>query len=63
MRTFKTLLLKYRSKLIVAASLILIGIAILNIYTAVEVNVTSNDECLWINKKLPKTVLRSILIL
>ncbi|GIK61495.1 MAG: SpoIIE family protein phosphatase [Ignavibacteriota bacterium] len=54
MRTFKTLLLKYRSKLIVAASLILIGIAILNIYTAVEVNVTSNDECLWINKKITK---------
>ncbi|HEY6435367.1 MAG TPA: hypothetical protein VIY47_02165, partial [Ignavibacteriaceae bacterium] len=54
MRTFKTLLLKYRSNLIVIISIILIGIAFLNIYTAVEVKVTSNDECLWVKKKITK---------
>jgi phosphoserine phosphatase RsbU/P len=54
MRTFKTLLLKYRSNLIVVISIILIGIALFNIYTAVEVKVTSNDECLWVKKKITK---------
>ena len=54
MRTFKTLLLKYRSNLIVVISIILIGTALFNIYTAIEVRVTSNEECLWESKKISK---------
>ena len=54
MRSLKTLLLKYRSNLIAAFSIILIAIALLNIYYSVEVRVTSNDECLWEPKKINK---------
>ena len=51
MRPLKSLLLKYRTNLIVVFSLLFIAIAIMNIYYSVEVNVRSNDECLWIGKK------------
>jgi serine phosphatase RsbU (regulator of sigma subunit) len=51
MRPLKSILLKYRTKLIIILSLILIAIAITNIYYSVEVNVRSNDECLWVGKK------------
>jgi serine phosphatase RsbU (regulator of sigma subunit)/MFS family permease len=54
MRSLKSLLLKYRSKLIVALSIVLIGIALLNIYFSVEVRVTSNDECYWIPEMVSK---------
>jgi serine phosphatase RsbU (regulator of sigma subunit) len=47
MRPLKSLLLKYRTNLIAVFSIILIGVALLNIYYSVEVRVTSNDECLW----------------
>jgi sigma-B regulation protein RsbU (phosphoserine phosphatase) len=52
MRTIKSILLRYRSKLITALSLILIAVALISIYYAVAVRVTSNDECLWIPKKI-----------
>lgn len=54
MRTLKSILLKYRSNLIVAISIFLIGVAILNIYYSLEVRVTSNDECIWAPKKISK---------
>ncbi len=54
MRPLKSLLLKYRSNLIVILSLFLIGIALVSIYFSLEVRVTSNDECLWITKKVSK---------
>ncbi|MCU0413418.1 MAG: SpoIIE family protein phosphatase, partial [Ignavibacteriaceae bacterium] len=47
MRPLKSLLLKYRSNLIIIASIILIAVALINIYFAVAVRVTSNDECVW----------------
>jgi serine phosphatase RsbU (regulator of sigma subunit) len=54
MSSIKTLYYKWRPKLIVWFSLILIGIALLNIYYVLNINVTSNDECLWIPKKVSK---------
>ena len=54
MRPLKSLLLKYRSKLIVILSLLLIGMALVSIYFTLEVRVTSNDECLWESKKISK---------
>jgi len=52
MKDLKSLLLKYRLKLIAIASIILIGIALVNIYYTLEIRVTSNDECLWQPKKV-----------
>jgi serine phosphatase RsbU (regulator of sigma subunit) len=52
MRTIKSLLLKYRSNLIAILSIVLIGVAVLNIYYSLEVRVTSNDECIWAPKKI-----------
>ncbi len=52
MRTLKSLLLKYRSNLITIFSIFLIGVAVLCIYYSLEVRVTSNDECLWEQKKV-----------
>jgi len=54
MRTLKSFFLKYRSNLIAILSIVLIGVAILNIYYSVEVRVTSNDECIWAPKKISK---------
>jgi len=54
MRSLKSLLLRYRSNLIVVFSLLLIGIALVSIYYTLEVRVTSNDECLWEPKKINK---------
>ena len=48
MKRFKRLYVKAKPKLLIGISLILILIAIMNIYYSVEVNVTSNDECLWV---------------
>lgn len=52
MNRIKSILLKYRSNVIIILSLILIAIALTNIYYSVAVNVTSNDECLWQPKKI-----------
>ena len=54
MRSIKSILLKYRSTLIAVFSILLIGIALLNIYYSVEIRVTSNDECLWEQRKINK---------
>jgi serine phosphatase RsbU (regulator of sigma subunit)/uncharacterized membrane protein len=54
MKPIKAILLKYRTNLITIFSIILIGVALLNIYYSVEVRVTSNDECLWKPKKVVK---------
>ena len=54
MKKIKTLYFKWRPKLIIAFSLLLIGVAVLNTYYVLEVRVTSNDECLWIPKKISK---------
>lgn len=54
MRSLKSILLKYRSNLIAVFSILLIGIALLNIYYSVEIRVTSNDECLWEMEKTKK---------
>ena len=54
MKSLKSILLKYRSNLIAVLSIILIGLALLNIYYSVEVRVTSNDECLWEPKRVTK---------
>jgi serine phosphatase RsbU (regulator of sigma subunit)/MFS family permease len=54
MRPLKSLLLKYRTKIIAIFSIFLIGVAVLNIYYSLEVRVTSNDECLWDPKKVSK---------
>lgn len=45
------LFLKYRSNIVVFFTILLIGVALLNIYYTLEVNVASNDECLWLPKK------------
>lgn len=45
------LFLKYRSKVIIFFSIVFISLALFNIYYVVEVNVTSNDECLWIQHR------------
>jgi len=54
MRSLKSLLLKYRSNLIVIFSLLLIGIALVSIYFTLDVRVTSNDECLWEPRRINK---------
>ena len=52
MKNLKAIFLKYRQKLIVGLSVLLVAVAILNIYYVLEIRVTSNDECLWIPKKV-----------
>lgn len=47
MKPLKSLFLKYRTNLITIFSILLIGIAVINIYYSVAVNVRSNDECIW----------------
>jgi len=54
MKSLKSLLLRYRSNLIVVISLILISVALFNIYYTLEIRVTSNDECLWEPRRIDK---------
>ena len=54
MNSIKTTYLKWKPKLIAGFSIALIAVALLNIYYVFEVRVTSNDECLWIPKKVSK---------
>ena len=44
------LFLKYRFNIIIVFTILLLAVALLNIYYAVEVNIASNDECLWVQK-------------
>lgn len=41
------LFLKYRANIVIFFTILLIAVALLNIYYTLEVNVASNDECLW----------------
>jgi len=52
MEKIKKYYLKNRKRLIIAASVILALISILNSYFVVNVNVVSNDECLWLTKNI-----------
>ncbi len=54
MNSIKATYLKWKPKLIAGFSIALIAVALLNIYFVLEVRVTSNDECLWIPKKINK---------
>ena len=54
MEKIKELYLKNRPKLIIAFSVLLIIAAIINIYLVVAVRITSNDECLWLEKTISK---------
>jgi serine phosphatase RsbU (regulator of sigma subunit)/MFS family permease len=52
MKKLKEILIKNRKRLIIAVSVVLLAIALINIYVVVGLNVTSNDECLWVPKKV-----------
>ncbi|GAB4290946.1 MAG: hypothetical protein Kow0098_09800 [Ignavibacteriaceae bacterium] len=52
MKRFKEIYLRFRSRIITIFSVLMIGLALLNIYFVIEVKVTSNDECLWQPKKI-----------
>jgi len=54
MDTLKSTFIKHRTNLVAAVSVTLIALAVINIYFAVAVRVTSNDECLWLGKKVSK---------
>ena len=51
MKAIKEFFIKNKKKFIISVSLILILVALINIYFTLNVNTTSNDECLWIEKK------------
>lgn len=48
--------LKYRSNIVITFTILLIAVALLNIYFTLEVNVASNDECLWLPEQQMKTM-------
>lgn len=52
MNIIQTLYHQHRIKLFSILSFLILFIAVINIYYVVEVNVTSNDECLWVPKKI-----------
>jgi serine phosphatase RsbU (regulator of sigma subunit) len=52
MTFFKNIYLRHRSKLIAGLSAALILLAVIELYTVLFVNVTSNDECGWEAHKL-----------
>ncbi|MCZ6701570.1 MAG: hypothetical protein O6940_00865, partial [Ignavibacteria bacterium] len=54
MNSIKATYLKWRPKLFTWFTIALIAASILSIYFVVEVRVTSNDECLWIPKKITR---------
>ncbi len=54
MNKFKEIYLKNKPRLIIAASVVLILIALINLYILLAVRITSNDECLWNEKQVSK---------
>ena len=52
MKSIKEIYLKWKPKIIIGFSVVLIAVAALNIYYVIDVRITSNDECLWIHKKI-----------
>ena len=51
MASFKEIYIRAKPKAIIVFSLLMIIVAIMNIYSTLEVRVTSNDECLWVTEK------------
>lgn len=51
MSKLKLFLLKYRIKIASAITIALTAILLISLYYVIEINVTSNDECLWVPKK------------
>lgn len=65
MAKFKELYLKAKPKAIIVFSMLMIVLAIMNIYSTLEIRVTSNDECLWVpeKKEIPdSTIIRFSLV-
>jgi serine phosphatase RsbU (regulator of sigma subunit) len=54
MKKIKEFFIRNRKRFIVAVSLVLILLALVNIHFVVNVVSISNDECLWIEKKISK---------
>lgn len=52
MKKLKEFFIKNRKRFIISISLVLITIALINIHFTVNVVSTSNDECLWIEKRI-----------
>ena len=52
MNIIQTLFHRYKTKLFSIFSLLILSIAVINIYYVVEVNITSNDECVWLPKRV-----------
>ena len=52
MNIIQTLYNNHKTKLFTILSFFILIIAVVNIYYTVEINVTSNDECLWVPKKV-----------
>ena len=54
MNNIKRFFLKYRLNIASGLTIFLAFIAILSVYYSIEVRITSNDECLWLPKKVLK---------
>lgn len=52
MNKLKTFYLRNRVKFVGLLTIVLFFIEVVNIYVSLNINVTSNDECLWIGKKI-----------
>jgi phosphoserine phosphatase RsbU/P len=52
MKSIKKLFLKYRFILLTISGVVLFILGIINLYYITSIRVTSNDECLWLNKKV-----------
>jgi serine phosphatase RsbU (regulator of sigma subunit) len=54
MKKLKAFFIRNRKKFIVAVSVVLIIVALISIHFTINVAANSNDECLWIEKKIAK---------
>ncbi|MCX6151447.1 MAG: SpoIIE family protein phosphatase [Ignavibacteriales bacterium] len=54
MKKLKTILLKYRQTITIFLAALVAFVALANLYFVFVVTVVSNDECLWIPKKMAK---------
>lgn len=52
MNTLMTFFFRNRIRLVGLLTIILLFVEIVNIHVSLNVNVTSNDECLWVGKKI-----------
>ncbi|HVO74528.1 MAG TPA: SpoIIE family protein phosphatase [Ignavibacteriaceae bacterium] len=51
MERIKKYYLRNRKRLIIAVSVLLLAISLVSIYFVLNVNIVSNDECLWVTKR------------